>query len=131
MMPRAPAPQLSVEDLFDVGSSQPPGSGSITGAIDHSADAVGPTLPLSAFASASAIQLVKESSIGRVRKLGGGALVAYAPGSYLNETRSFVRYVIPPSSARWMSCATTSATRRSRSVPLAALMAADAASSQD
>jgi len=57
--------------------------------------------------------------------------VAYAPGSYLNETRSFVRYVIPPSSARWMSCATTSATRRSRSVPLAALRAADAASSQD
>ena len=38
--------------------------------------------------------------------------VAYCPGSYLNATRSFVRYVIPPSSGRWMSCATTSATRR-------------------
>ena len=70
-------------DLIDVGNSPPPGSGSITGAIDHSADAVGPPLPLSTFASA--IQLVKESSIGRVRKLGGGALGRLRPGFVLER----------------------------------------------
>ena len=51
--------------------------------------------------------------------------------SYLNETRIFVRYVSPPLSSTWMSWATTSATLRSRSVPLATLSAAAAASSQD
>ena len=77
MMSRAPAPQLSGEDLIDVGSSQPPGSGSITGAIDHSADTVGPPLGLSAFASA--IHLVTESSMGTVRKLRGRCVGSPTP----------------------------------------------------
>lgn len=87
-------------------------------------------IPLST--SAAAIQRVIESSVSDRAKAWGWCVVSpYCPGSYLNETRSFVRYVIPPSSPRWMSCSTTSATRRSRIVALAALMAVDAASSQD
>ena len=58
-------------------SSQPSGSGSITGVIDHSADAVGPPLPLSTFASA--IELVEESSIGAVRKLRGRCVGSPTP----------------------------------------------------
>src|SRR5215472_13097542 len=51
--------------------------------------------------------------------------------SYLNESWSLVRYVIAPPSSRWMSCLTTSATRRSRIVSPAVLTASAAASSHD
>src|SRR5262249_36789839 len=51
--------------------------------------------------------------------------------SYLNESCSLVRYVIIPPSSRWMSCLTTSATRRSRIVAPAVLTASAAASSHD
>jgi len=55
----------------------------------------------------------------------------YEDDSYLNERRTFVRYVNAPSSPTTKSISTTWATRRSRSVACAVLTASAAASSQD
>ena len=51
--------------------------------------------------------------------------------SYLNESSSLVRKVIPPLSSRWMSCLTTSATRRSWRTSPAVFTACAAASSYE
>src|SRR5215472_15012902 len=51
--------------------------------------------------------------------------------SYLNESSSLIRYVNGFPASRWMSCSTTRATRRSRRLFDAVVIAAAAAFSQD
>src|SRR5665647_3959152 len=127
-MVQAILPTAEERPQFDMSLS--PNRRTITGASDHSADTAEPPPRL---AHRRNRRLSDRLDRGFESAQAGGAVgwVAYSPASYLNETRSFVRSVTPPSSATWMSCATTSATLTSRSVPLAAVMATDAASSQD
>src|ERR1019366_2770876 len=77
--------------LRDRGHDRPQLHGATVGGLEHFADTAEPPLRLRAFASAIQ-QVIKSAIFGDAETQPAVRWVAYSPASYLNETRSFVRY---------------------------------------